>query len=260
MMSFKVGDKVSPIPQNATGLLSIVGRWLQDGEPVDLTELIQGDFLEYVLRGAQHLLSSTEVGLLNPPALRDLYTQFDLLLIPPFPSLHQVFYDITSACAAGGGDISSIHISILDSTTQYAAAYRIYWDTYKSERGRDMYESEMVPSLSNTNFEPINEPMATILLDRALDRATIRVTFSNRCKDPDGYAKFPLRVGPFHEFRLEGEFQPYQRQTRGHGFYATLRLYSVVEKKAKQDIKAAVWDQQYHHPGYVVGSDGYIRC
>ena len=86
------------IPVGATGVLSTLTNWQQltGQKVVDLTEMIDKRLLRYVLLGAQHLLSHSEVQFLDWETLSDLHTQFDFLGISPLPSVHQVASDFFS--------------------------------------------------------------------------------------------------------------------------------------------------------------------
>ena len=216
----RVGDNTFPIPDDATGLLSTVARWpsVQNEagqEVVDLTEIINKQLLHYVLPGTRHLLSHSDVQSLNWKTLCALYEQFDILLISPLPSVHQVFSDFLLRF-----DRSKLKQAEMDITLRDGSKVLAYWywpDGFRFWDGKW------------TRLDPKTMTQILCIEDDLIEANVISRNLSD---DATKDVKFPLRVGPFHGLCLRNDVIDAERRTQGT-FGPQLELYDATEYRTR---------------------------
>ena len=202
------------IPVGATGVLSTLTNWQQltGQKVVDLTEMIDKRLLRYVLLGAQHLLSHSEVQFLDWETLSDLHTQFDFLGISPLPSVHQVASDFFSRFDVQKPTTpSSMKITGRNGS--------LYWALWTKD-GIDYWSTD------GGKFTQMDANGMTRILCTEGDSVFVDV-FLNDVSD----VQFPLRVGPFHGLRLR---DARLGERRGPGrLKADLELYDATEFRTR---------------------------
>jgi hypothetical protein len=205
------------IPVGATGVLSTLTNWQQltGQKVVDLTEMIDKRLLRYVLLGAQHLLSHSEVQFLDWETLSDLHTQFDFLGISPLPSVHQVASDFFSRFHAQKR--ASKHASNMKITGRNGSLYA-QW----TKDGIDWLR------MDGMEWTETDANGMTRILCTEGDRIQVDVFYD--VSD----VQFPLRVGPFHGLRLRDAGLGERRgPTADPRLRADLELYDATEFRTR---------------------------